>query len=211
MSTNRLQIFFTSKGQLLQPVNICLQVTITFVYCSLNEEEKQILMIFNDYLLPMFKLYLKFQNIFSLSGNLQIVSSSLAFLIKYIFFCLFTEEDMDPAEKLFLTLGGSQTSTPPDNKNPLEKEFETYSALPCPSERGKVNVLQWQKNHERHLPLLAGMAKAVCCVPASSAPSERVFSGAGNIVTAQRYNLDPNTTEMLTFCQQNWSRLQQHR
>ena len=118
---------------------------------------------------------------------------------------------MDPAEKLFLTLGGSQTSTPPDNKNPLEKEFETYSALPCPSERGKVNVLQWWKNHERHLPLLAGMAKAVCCVPASSALSERVFSGAGNIVTAQRYNLDPNTTEMLTFCQQNWSRLQQHR
>ena len=118
---------------------------------------------------------------------------------------------MDPAEKLLMTISESQTQTASDDKKPLEKEFDTYAALPRPSERGKVNVLKWWKAHEHNLPLLAALAKVFCCIPASSALSERVFSGAGNIVTAQRYNLDPKSIEMLTFCQQNWSKLRRHR
>jgi hypothetical protein len=34
-----------------------------------------------------------------------------------------------------------------------------------------------------------------------------MFSAAGNIVTANHYNLDPKTTQMLLFCQQNWRSL----
>lgn len=121
---------------------------------------------------------------------------------------MFDSELLDPADQLLLDLSDKEPNIV--EKSPLEIEIAAYMSMPRPQEKGKVDVLTWWREHQTSLPLLAGVARKILAVPASSASSERMFSAAGNIVTAERYNLDPKTTEMLTFCQQNWQKLRCH-
>jgi hAT family C-terminal dimerisation region len=71
----------------------------------------------------------------------------------------------------------------------------------------QVDVLQWWKTHQPEMPLLAALAREVYATPMSSSASERVFSGAGNIVTNTRHNLEPSRVEMLAFIHQNYDRV----
>ena len=47
------------------------------------------------------------------------------------------------------------------------------------------------------------MARVLFAVPASSSKSERVFSVAGNVVTAKRARLDPEKVEDLVILKTN--------
>ncbi|XP_067648865.1 E3 SUMO-protein ligase ZBED1-like [Haliotis asinina] len=51
------------------------------------------------------------------------------------------------------------------------------------------NPLDWWKFHEHLYPMLSQFAKSILCIPVTSVPSERVFSAAGDIVTARRANI----------------------
>uniref|UniRef100_A0A1A7ZCN3 HAT C-terminal dimerisation domain-containing protein n=1 Tax=Nothobranchius furzeri TaxID=105023 RepID=A0A1A7ZCN3_NOTFU len=62
-----------------------------------------------------------------------------------------------------------------------------------------TNPLQWWKSNEARFPSLASLAKSYLCVPATSTPSERLFSSAGNIVSKKRTSLSPEHIDMLTF------------
>ncbi|XP_060584456.1 E3 SUMO-protein ligase ZBED1-like [Ruditapes philippinarum] len=62
-----------------------------------------------------------------------------------------------------------------------------------------ANPLVWWKDNEWKLPLLASLARKYLCVPATSVPSERVFSTAGDILSAQRASLDADKVDMLNF------------
>lgn len=64
------------------------------------------------------------------------------------------------------------------------------------------DVLQWWKK-QVDLPLLSGLAKSYLSIPATSVPSERVFSTAGDIVTAQRSLLHPDHVDQLIFLKKN--------
>ncbi|KAK0141191.1 Zinc finger BED domain-containing protein 1 [Merluccius polli] len=66
------------------------------------------------------------------------------------------------------------------------------------------NPLTWWRVHARY-PLLARQAKRYLCIPGTSVPSERVFSTAGDIVTAQRSCLTPQHVNQLLFLQKNLS------
>jgi len=123
---------------------------------------------------------------------------------------LISTEEMDPADQLLMDLSDPSQADQGTQKSPLEIEMATYLALPRPVDKAKVDVLAWWRDHAKTLPLMSSIAKGLLAIPASSASSERCFSAAGNIVTAQRYNLDPETTMKLTFCQQNWAKLQKH-
>lgn len=51
------------------------------------------------------------------------------------------------------------------------------------------NPVKWWKENEVRFPILAMLAKSYLSVPATSTPSERLFSVAGNIVTKKRASL----------------------
>ncbi|ELT95740.1 hypothetical protein CAPTEDRAFT_140410 [Capitella teleta] len=57
--------------------------------------------------------------------------------------------------------------------------------------------------YERNFPRIALLAKKYLAIPATSAPSERVFSTAGNIVTPKRSRLNPEKVNMLVFLAHN--------
>uniref|UniRef100_A0A8C4GRK4 HAT C-terminal dimerisation domain-containing protein n=1 Tax=Dicentrarchus labrax TaxID=13489 RepID=A0A8C4GRK4_DICLA len=60
----------------------------------------------------------------------------------------------------------------------------------------------WKKNQDRY-PSLARVAKRLLCIPATSTPSERIFSKAGFIVNKARSCLLPKNVDMLVFLAHN--------
>nr|KAG5685994.1 hypothetical protein BaRGS_028327 [Batillaria attramentaria] len=65
------------------------------------------------------------------------------------------------------------------------------------------NPLSWWRVNEARFPLLARMAKMYLAIPATSVPSERVFSTAGDILTSQRASLKPEHVDKLLFLKKN--------
>ena len=88
--------------------------------------------------------------------------------------------------------------------SPLEtvnREILTYKAEPRPNT--DEHPLNWWKEHQYRYPFLARLAMALMCTPATSVPSERVFSTAGDIVTQNRARLQPQHVDTLVFLKKN--------
>lgn len=82
-----------------------------------------------------------------------------------------------------------------------EEEMKKYSeqpALPLTED-----PLMWWKSKEKDLPLLAKLAQRILCIPGTSVAAERVFSTAGDVVTAQRSCLLSEHVDQLIFLQKN--------
>lgn len=60
-------------------------------------------------------------------------------------------------------------------------------------------ILMWWKEHATRFPYLSQLARRYLAMPATSASVERLFSVAGQIVTAKRANLHPSTVTLLVF------------
>jgi hypothetical protein len=88
---------------------------------------------------------------------------------------------------------------------PLKIELDTYFKMPA-LPKARMDVLAWWKV-EPVLPLLAEIARKHLCVPASSVPSERIFSASGNICTKLRSSLDPTNLELLGYLHVNGSKI----
>ena len=63
--------------------------------------------------------------------------------------------------------------------------------------------LQWWMQNEKRFPKVAAVAKRYLCAPATSVPSERVFSAAGNIITKKRCSLLSENVNCLIFLNKN--------
>ena len=83
--------------------------------------------------------------------------------------------------------------------------MKRYFADPAVS-RNEDPLLWWRKNESR-FPHIARLARLFLAVPATSTPSERVFSAAVNIVTKKRSALSPENVDALIFLNKNWSLL----
>lgn len=66
------------------------------------------------------------------------------------------------------------------------------------------NPLLWWREHSSRYQILACLAKKYLGITATSVPSERVFSTAGDIVTAQRSALQSQHVDELIFLKKNW-------
>ena len=59
--------------------------------------------------------------------------------------------------------------------------------------------LLWWKNNESRYPTIASLARQYLAIPASSTPSERIFSTCGNILTKKRNKLNDEHLAMMVW------------
>ncbi|MBW0482459.1 hypothetical protein O181_022174 [Austropuccinia psidii MF-1] len=85
----------------------------------------------------------------------------------------------------------------------LELELQRYLAEP--PEPKDTDILLFWKSRGKVFPTLVLMACNYLAIPATSAPSERVFSGGRRILSYQRASLSPFHIEQLA-CVKDWAR-----
>lgn len=95
----------------------------------------------------------------------------------------------------------SSYPTPLSPNSMAEKEVQQYQdspPLPLSDE-----PLGWWKSEACKYPHLAKLAQRYLCVPGTSVPSERIFSTAGDIISAQRCALTSEHADQLVFLKKN--------
>jgi len=90
-----------------------------------------------------------------------------------------------------------------DNCNTDDTTVQLQNYLAEPQLRFDLDALEWWKTRAMKYPLMVVLAVKYLGIPATSVSSERCFSTAGNIVTAKRSCLAPETVNMLVFLYQN--------
>ena len=66
------------------------------------------------------------------------------------------------------------------------------------------NPLTWYRDHFNEFPIISQLARRLLCIPATSAPSERLFSDAGLTIAKDRANLLPEMAASIIFLQDAW-------
>jgi hypothetical protein len=79
--------------------------------------------------------------------------------------------------------------------------------LQAPSIPRDSNPFQWLRQtssqQEPPFPLVTRLARMMLSIPATSVPSERLFSKAGDVVTKKRNRLSPKNAENIVFLMDN--------
>ena len=73
----------------------------------------------------------------------------------------------------------------------VKEEIKIYLSLPSIP----ADPLVWWRGHASELPHLARVARKLLCIPATSVPSERLFSASGHIVSPRRSLLKPDKSK----------------
>jgi hypothetical protein len=68
-----------------------------------------------------------------------------------------------------------------------------------------ADVLEWWRTHESRYPRVARAAKIFLAIPATTAPSERLFSLAGGMLNKKRTRMAPEMVEVLAVLQSAYS------
>ena len=106
------------------------------------------------------------------------------------------DEDIDTA-----------TDSTPTIDQVLQAEIIAYKADKGQSmfnkDDGYNNPLDWWRIYADKYPNIWKLASCILAIPATSAPSERVFSAAANIINKKRVRLKPETLDLLIFLRGN--------
>lgn len=109
------------------------------------------------------------------------------------------------ASKKKKTLGSffkvTEQASPTYKEQTVASELQFY--LQSADLDSEENPLDWWREHHRIYPRLSKLAKKYLAIPATSAPSERVFSTGGNVVTCLRSSLKPENVNRLVFLAKN--------
>jgi len=103
-----------------------------------------------------------------------------------------------------------------DSTTKCEIELDGYKhgsvSLPLYSSNGEFNnPLDWWKlEGESKFPKLAKLAKKYLCIPATSAPSERVWSRASRILSMKRSRMKDDVAAAIMFTKENVRILNKH-
>ena len=79
------------------------------------------------------------------------------------------------------------------------REIQQFRCLSVASD----DLLEWWKQQSGTFPRLSRLARSILAVPATSTPSERVFSIAGLTLLAKRSSLAPHTVSKIIFVHDN--------
>jgi hypothetical protein len=74
-----------------------------------------------------------------------------------------------------------------------------------------TNPLAWWKERRNKYPLLIKLVIRTLCIPATSAPSERLFSQAGLTIAKDRARLLPENAEEIIFLKEIWPVIEENR
>ena len=87
----------------------------------------------------------------------------------------------------------------------IEDEIKKYNNFRIPDKYQKMRIdpLVWWSDKEHEYPCLYYVAKKYLAIPATSVPSERIFSLAGFIVRKNRTNLFPEHVNQNIFLEKN--------
>ncbi len=91
----------------------------------------------------------------------------------------------------------------PRNISAIDKELDYWLRSVPKGTHTDIDILDFWKNKESELPLLAKVAKKYYGIPITSASSERLFSAAGNVITSSRTLLNTEKAEQLIFIHDN--------
>ena len=113
------------------------------------------------------------------------------------------ELELNPAQakrqKLLEVCRGKTTS----KQSPLKIELAQYIHMEV-SDDTNFDVLKFWDDHKASLPILAGLARSLFAIPATSAPIERIWSRAGVLVCSRRARLTPFNVKCQLFCSTNY-------
>jgi hypothetical protein len=125
--------------------------------------------------------------------------------------CVPSDIDIRQGEQNFLADSEDEDSSLPEAVMTFDEiiaaEFVLYK-----SDRGQTmfngdgvynDPLDWWRIHYEKYPNIWKLASCVLAIPATSAPSERVFSAAANIVNKKRVRLKPDMVDLLIFLKAN--------
>ena len=83
-------------------------------------------------------------------------------------------------------------------------ELNTYKNVRLSAtEKEKINVLTWWKENKKHFPHLFKLVRSNLHIPATSVPSERIFSLAGYIVCDRRSKILSKNVNKAIFLKTN--------
>ena len=103
---------------------------------------------------------------------------------------LFADEDADLVEI-------TKVERPLTVVERVDKELAEYRSLPrLPS---SIDPIMWWWEQRLRFPIMSHVSSRYLCVQASSTPSERIFSCAGDTISQERACLDPDKADKLIF------------
>jgi len=105
------------------------------------------------------------------------------------------DDDDDEFERMWAS--NQQSTQTADNDN------EIMRYLRCPDEPKNVDPLLWWRDHKSSYPILSKLARKYLSIPSTSVPSERLFSDAGNHISAKRTRLTPDLVDRILFLKRN--------
>jgi hypothetical protein len=85
----------------------------------------------------------------------------------------------------------------------LDTETELTRYLKLPAMPRETNIYQYWKAKQYDFPIISRIAKDFLAIPATSAPSECVFSIGSDVVTKKRNRLTGNSVRMI-MCLKDW-------
>lgn len=120
-----------------------------------------------------------------------------------------------PSFDLFDIYGDKESSTsiidiqPRGIENLINEEIRKYGDMKVTLDGSHLDfdLLKWWQKNNTQLPLLCKLSRFIHSIPASSSPSERVFSTAGNVVTNKRSRLSPESVNSILMLKSNWDLL----
>jgi hypothetical protein len=89
------------------------------------------------------------------------------------------------------------------NVTPLTNEIQHYLNLPELPALEEYDPFAWWATNKAQYPVLHKIAMKYLSIPATSVPSERLFSDANNLVTPQRTRLSSSIINQLMFLKRN--------